>query len=36
VIRIGPFNATANGQFLSYLPNLHVFTVLPRQLPRTS
>jgi len=33
VIRIGPFNATANGQFLSYLPNLHVFTVLPRQLP---
>jgi len=33
VIRVGPFNATANGQFLSYLPNLHVFTVLPRQLP---
>jgi biopolymer transport protein ExbB len=33
VIRIGPFNATANGQFLAYLPNLHVFTVLPRQLP---
>jgi biopolymer transport protein ExbB len=33
VIRIGPFNATSNGQFLSYLPNLHVFTVLPRQLP---
>jgi biopolymer transport protein ExbB len=33
VIRIGPFNATANGQFLSYLPNLHVFNVLPRQLP---
>ena len=33
VIRVGPFNATANGQFLSYQPNLHVFTVLPRQLP---
>ena len=33
VIRVGPFNATANGQFLSYLPNLHVFNVLPRQLP---
>ena len=33
VIRIGPFNATANGQFLAYLPNLHVFNVLPRQLP---
>ncbi len=33
VIRIGPFNATANGQFLSYLPSLHVFNVLPRQLP---
>jgi len=33
VIRIGPFNATANGQFLSYLPGLHVFNVLPRQLP---
>jgi biopolymer transport protein ExbB len=33
VIRVGPFNATANGQFLSYLPNLRVFNVLPRQLP---
>jgi len=33
VIRIGSFNATANGQFLSYLPNLRVFSVLPRQLP---
>jgi biopolymer transport protein ExbB len=33
VIRIGPFNATANGQFLSYLPNLRTLNVLPRQLP---
>jgi biopolymer transport protein ExbB len=33
VVRIGPFNATANGQFLSYLPNLRTLNVLPRQLP---
>jgi biopolymer transport protein ExbB len=33
VIRIGPFTATANGQFLNYLPNLRALTVLPRQLP---
>jgi biopolymer transport protein ExbB len=33
VIRIGPFTATANGQFLSYLPELRTLNVLPRQLP---
>jgi len=33
VIRIGPFTASSNGQFLSYLPSLHQLTVLPRQLP---
>jgi biopolymer transport protein ExbB len=33
VIRIGPFTATANGQFLAYLPNLRALNVLPRQLP---
>jgi biopolymer transport protein ExbB len=33
VVRIGPFNATSNGQFLSYLPNLRALNVLPRQLP---
>ena len=33
VIRIGSFTATANGQFLAYLPNLRTFNVLPRQLP---
>ena len=33
VIRIGPFTATAEGQFLAYLPNLRTFNVLPRQLP---
>lgn len=33
VIRIGPFTAIANGQFLSYLPNLRTLNVLPRQLP---
>ena len=32
-VRIGPFNATVNGQFVSYLPTLRTFTVLPRQLP---
>jgi biopolymer transport protein ExbB len=33
VIRIGPFTAIANGQFLSYLPGLRTLNVLPRQLP---
>ena len=33
VIRIGPFTAIANGQFLTYRPNLRTFGVLPRQLP---
>jgi biopolymer transport protein ExbB len=33
VIRIGPFTAMANGQFLSYLPGLRTLNVLPRQLP---
>ena len=33
VVRIGPFNATSDGKFLSYLPNLRTLTVLPRQLP---
>ncbi|HET7608391.1 MAG TPA: MotA/TolQ/ExbB proton channel family protein [Gammaproteobacteria bacterium] len=33
VIRIGPFTALSNGQFLAYLPNLREFNVLPRQLP---
>jgi biopolymer transport protein ExbB len=33
VIRIGPFTATSNGQFLSYLPGLRTLNVLPRQLP---
>ena len=36
VIRIGPFTAISDGQFLAYLPNLRTFKVLPRQLPRTS
>jgi biopolymer transport protein ExbB len=31
VIRIGPFTAMANGQFLSYLPGLRMLNVLPRQ-----
>ena len=33
VIRIGPFTALSDGQFLAYLPNLREFNVLPRQLP---
>jgi biopolymer transport protein ExbB len=33
VVRIGPFNAMADGKFLSYLPNLRTLNVLPRQLP---
>ena len=33
VIRIGPFTATADSQFLAYLPGLRTLNVLPRQLP---
>ena len=33
VVAIGPFNATADGQFLAYLPALGALNVLPRQLP---
>lgn len=33
VIRIGPFTAMSGGKFLSYLPALRTFDVLPRQLP---
>ena len=33
VIRVGPFTAISDGQFLSYLPNLRTLNVLPRQLP---
>ncbi|MDX2222524.1 MAG: MotA/TolQ/ExbB proton channel family protein [Rhodospirillaceae bacterium] len=33
VIRIGPFTAMANGQFLQYAPALRELQVLPRQLP---
>ena len=33
VIRVGPFTATADGQFLAYLPGLRTLNVLPRQLP---
>ena len=33
VVRIGPFTAMADGQFLSYLPTLRMMNVLPRQLP---
>jgi biopolymer transport protein ExbB len=33
VIRVGPFTAISDGQFLAYLPNLREFNVLPRQLP---
>jgi biopolymer transport protein ExbB len=33
VVRIGPFNAMSNAQFLGYLPELGRLTVLPRQLP---
>jgi biopolymer transport protein ExbB len=33
VIRIGPFTATSEGQFLAYLPELRTYNVLPRQLP---
>lgn len=33
VVRIGPFSALSDEQFLSYLPDLGTLTVLPRQLP---
>ncbi|HET6630424.1 MAG TPA: MotA/TolQ/ExbB proton channel family protein [Woeseiaceae bacterium] len=33
VVRIGPFTALSNAQFLGYLPDLRALTVLPRQLP---
>jgi len=33
VVRIGPFTATSDGQFLAYLPALRMLNVLPRQLP---
>jgi len=33
VVAIGLFNATADGQFLAYLPALGALNVLPRQLP---
>lgn len=33
VIRIGPFNATTDGQFLGYRPTVQKLAVLPRQLP---
>ncbi|HZD53592.1 MAG TPA: MotA/TolQ/ExbB proton channel family protein [Woeseiaceae bacterium] len=33
VIRIGPFTAMSDGQFLSYLPELRKLAVLSRQLP---
>jgi biopolymer transport protein ExbB len=33
VIRIGPFTATSDGKFLSYLPSLKSLSVYPRQPP---
>jgi biopolymer transport protein ExbB len=33
VIRIGPFTATSDGKFLSYLPSLQSLNVYPRQPP---
>lgn len=33
VTRIGPFTAIANGQYLTYLPELARLSILPRQLP---
>jgi biopolymer transport protein ExbB len=33
IIRVGPFTAISGGKFLSYLPTLRTFEVLPRQLP---
>jgi biopolymer transport protein ExbB len=34
VIRIGPFTATSEGKFLSYMPNLKTLNVYPRQPPQ--
>jgi biopolymer transport protein ExbB len=34
VVRIGPFTATSDGQFLAYLPALGSLNVLPRPLPK--
>ncbi len=33
VVRIGPFGALSDAEFLSYIPDLGTLTVLPRQLP---
>jgi biopolymer transport protein ExbB len=33
VVRIGSFTATADGQFLSFIPNLSRLSIMPRQLP---
>ncbi len=33
VIRIGPFTATSDGKFLSYVPSLKALNVFPRQPP---
>lgn len=33
VVRIGPFTATSNGQFLDYLPSLKTLNLFPRQPP---
>ncbi len=33
VVRVGPFTALSDAQFLGYLPDLRTLTVLPRQLP---
>ncbi len=33
VVRIGPFTATADGQFLAFIPNLSRLSIMPRQLP---
>ncbi len=33
VVRIGPFGALSDAEFLSYMPDLGTLTVLPRQLP---
>lgn len=33
VVRIGPFTATSNGKFLSYLPGLKTLNVYPNQPP---
>lgn len=33
VVRIGPFTAIAEGQYLNYLPGLSRLSIMPRQLP---